>query len=103
MIQSMNLPLADEFAEPFGGWDGLRSELHARGIDTGLDATSGVRLVDGWRLYANAKGQRFAVSEKSWYDFDCREASPTSVPVDEIWRFFSIISNKHLAFSVGIK
>ena len=33
MIQSMNLPLADEFAEPFGGWDGLRNELHARGID----------------------------------------------------------------------
>ena len=68
--------------------DGARI-LQARGIDTGLDATSGVRLVDGWRLYANAEGQRFAVSEKSWYDLDCREASPTSVPVDEIWRFFT--------------
>lgn len=68
--------------------DGARI-LQARGIDTGLDATSGVRRVDGWRLYANAKGQHFAVSEKSWYDLDCREASPTSVPVDEIWRFFT--------------
>ena len=68
--------------------DGARL-LQARGVDTGLEATSGVRCVDGWRLYANAKGQKFAVSEKSWYDLDYREMSPTSVPAAEVWRFFT--------------
>ena len=63
--------------------------LRDRGIDTGVDAASGVRHVDGWRLYSNAKGQRFAVSEKSWYDLDYSELSPTPVPVAEIWKFLA--------------
>ena len=33
MIQSMNLPLTNEYAEPFGGWEGLRAELGAAGLD----------------------------------------------------------------------
>ena len=63
--------------------------LQQRGIDTGLDAKAGVCIVDGWRLYKNAKGWKFAVCEKGWYDIDCREKTPTTVPVREIWRFFT--------------
>ena len=68
--------------------DGARI-LQQRGIDTGLDAKACVRIVDGWRLYENAKGGKFAVCEKGWYDIDCREKTPTPVPVREIWRFFT--------------
>ena len=64
-------------------------ELQKRGIDTGLDAKSNVRIVEGWHLYTNAKGEKFAVAEKGWYELDAREASPTPVPVREIWRFFT--------------
>ena len=64
-------------------------ELQKRGIDTGLDAKSNVRIVEGWHLYTNAKGERFAIAEKGWYDLDACEASPTPVPVREIWRFFT--------------
>ena len=59
MIQSMNLPLADEFAEPFGGWEGLRAELAARGIDGIEGIWTGMNeppddfpkdLLTGWHL-----------------------------------------------------
>ena len=63
--------------------------LHERGVDVGLAADSGARNVDGWRLYRNAKGQRFAVAEKTWYDLDYSAASPTPVPAGEIWKFFT--------------
>ena len=68
--------------------DGARI-LQDRGVDTGMDAKEGVSRVDGWSLYANARGEKFAVSDKGWYDLDGREASPTPVPVREIWRFFT--------------
>ena len=68
--------------------DGARI-LQQRGIDAGLDAKDGVRRIDGWRLYRNEKGGKFAVCEKGWYEIDCREATPTPVPVGEIWRFFT--------------
>ena len=68
--------------------DGARI-LQSRGVDTGLDAKEGVSRVDGWNLYTNAKGEKFAVSEKGWYDLDGREASPTPVPVRAIWKFFT--------------
>ena len=63
--------------------------LMGRGIDTGIGAKEFVKCVDGWNLYTNAQGEKFAVSEKGWYDLDAREASPTPVPVREIWRFFT--------------
>ena len=63
--------------------------LRERGVDIGFEAKSGVRTIDGWRLYTNAKGEKFAVAEKGWYNLDAREASPTQVPVREIWRFFT--------------
>lgn len=68
--------------------DGARI-LKERGVDTGLDAKEGVSRIGGWSLYENARGEKFAVSEVGWYDLDCREASPTPVPVREIWRFFT--------------
>ena len=63
--------------------------LQSRVVDTGLDAKEGVSRVDGWNLYTNAQGEKFAVSEKGWYDLDGREASPTPVPVRAIWKFFT--------------
>ena len=68
--------------------DGARI-LKERGVDTGLDAKEGVSRIGGWSLYENARGEKFAVSEVGWYDLDCREASPTPVPVREIWKFFT--------------
>ena len=68
--------------------DGARI-LRDRGIDTGIDSEKGVSRVAGWGLYANARGEKFAVSDRGWYDFDGSEASPTPVPVREIWRFFT--------------
>ncbi len=68
--------------------DGARI-LQTRGVDTGLDAKTGVRTVGGWRLYANAQGEKFAVSEKGWFELDCRERSATYLPVREIWTFFT--------------
>ena len=68
--------------------DGARI-LQGRGVDVGIEAKDGVRIVEGWRLYVNAKGEKFAVAEKGWYELDGREASPTPVPVREIWRFFT--------------
>lgn len=68
--------------------DGARI-LQARGIDTGLDAKTGVTAVGGWRLFVNAQGEKFAVSEKGWFDLDCREQSATPVPVREVWKFFT--------------
>ena len=64
-------------------------ELQKRGVDTGLDAKEGVRTIGEWRLYKNAKGEKFAVCGKGWYDIDCTEATPTPVPIREIWRFFT--------------
>ena len=72
--------------------DGARI-LKERGVDTGLDAKEGVSRIGGWSLYENASGEKFAVSDVGWYDLDCREASPTPVPVREIWRFFT---GKHI-------
>ena len=64
--------------------------LEARGVATGLKAgEKGVRRIGCWRLYRNADGGKFAVAEKSWHELDCTEATPTPVPVDEIWRFFT--------------
>lgn len=68
--------------------DGARI-LRDRGVDTGLDAKEGVTTVNGWRLYANAQGEKFAVSEKGWFELDCREQTATPVPVREIWKFFT--------------
>ena len=68
--------------------DGARI-LRDRGIDIGLDAREGVSKIGGWSLYKNAIGEKFAVSDKGWYDLDGSEALPTTVPVREIWRFFS--------------
>lgn len=65
------------------------AELQKRGVDTGLDAKEGVRTIGEWRLYKNAKGEKFAVCDKGWYEIDCTEATPTPVPVREIWRFFT--------------
>lgn len=62
--------------------------LQKRSVDVGLLAAN-VQSIDGWRLYQNAKGEKFAVSEKGWYELDCGEETPTSVPVREIWRFFT--------------
>ena len=67
----------------------LSKELKERGVDTGLDAKEGVSRIGGCSLYGNARGEKFAVSDVGWYDLDCREASPTPVPVREIWRFFT--------------
>lgn len=67
--------------------DGAQT-LQKRGVDVGLLAAD-ARNIDGWRLYQNAKGEKFAVSEKSWYELDCSEETPTAVPVREIWRFFT--------------
>ena len=72
--------------------------LHERGVDVGLGANSGARRVDGWMLYRNAMGQQFAVAEKTWYDLDYKAASPTPVPADEIWKFFT---GKDLPFQVS--
>lgn len=33
MLRSLNVPLMDEAAAPFGGWDGLAAELERRGLD----------------------------------------------------------------------
>jgi hypothetical protein len=63
--------------------------LRERGIDTGTGAGGVVRRVGGWTLSEGAAGGKFAVCEKSWYDLDCTEATPTPVPVAEIWRFFT--------------
>jgi hypothetical protein len=68
--------------------DGARI-LSERGIDTGIDAKEGVSRIGVWCLYTNASGERFAVSNKGWYNLDGSEKSPTPVPVCEIWRFFT--------------
>ena len=68
--------------------DGARI-LSERGIDTGIDAKKGASKIGVWSLYTNASGEKFAVSDKGWYDLDGSEASPTPVPVREIWRFFT--------------
>lgn len=60
--------------------------LKARGIEMGSEPVS---EVEGWRLFVNAKGEKFAVSDKDWFDLDAREASATVVPVRAIWRFFT--------------
>ena len=63
--------------------------MQERGVDVGLGADSAARQVEGWRLYKNGNGQKFAVAEKTWYDLDYSAASPTPVPADEIWKFFT--------------
>lgn len=63
--------------------------LEERGVDTGSGAQDKSRRVGEWRLYENASGGRFAVCDRSWYDMDGRAASPTPVPADEAWRFFT--------------
>ena len=68
--------------------DGARI-LEKRGVDVGLGAVDGVTHVGGWRFCSGADGGKFAVAEKSWYDLDGRESSPTPVPVREMWRFFT--------------
>ena len=61
--------------------------LRERGID--MDAADGIRRIDAWSLFRNAKGQAFAVADKGWQELDCREATPDPVPVRDIWRFFT--------------
>jgi len=63
--------------------------LESRGVDAGLNAKDGARRIGEWSLYANAKGEKFAVCDKGVYEIDCRESSPAPVPADEIWRFFT--------------
>lgn len=61
--------------------------LRGRGID--MEAADDVLRIGGWCLYRNAKGQSFAVANKGWRELDCREATHDSVPVRDIWRFFT--------------
>ncbi len=61
--------------------------LRARGVDTG-DA-SPVQRIGAWRLCRNGRGEPFAIADKGWREFDCREATPDPVPLREIWRFFT--------------
>lgn len=66
--------------------DGARA-LEERGVELGR-LSPDVRRIGDWTL-CRSKAGRFAIIDRSWYTFDYSERTPTSVPVSEIWRFFT--------------
>ena len=91
-----------------GGVSGLNS--HSRDQDLNASVVVWPRLLDEdalpqpvartigeWRLYKNAKGEKFAVCDKGWYEIDCTEATP-----EKPWMVKELdIAGAHLAIAVA--